>query len=81
MHALSGIGRSKEGRSHGCGWLPTMPTDPRGSTAHPPIHAHTYPPLCLRDLSVVANTIAALASCALVIQAFVPFNTYSSPGE
>ena len=28
--------------------------------------------LCFNDLSVVANTIAALDSCAFVIHAFVP---------
>jgi hypothetical protein len=36
-------------------------------------------PLCLRLLSVVANTTAQSASCALVIQALVPFSTHSSP--
>lgn len=45
----------------------------------PPTHTHA--PLCLRALSVVANTTAALASCALVIQALVPFSTYSSPAR
>jgi len=38
-------------------------------------------PLCLSDLSVVAITMAASASCALVIHAFVPSNTHSSPSS
>mmetsp|Transcript_1555 Transcript_1555/g.2199 ORF Transcript_1555/g.2199 Transcript_1555/m.2199 type:complete len:215 (+) Transcript_1555:234-878(+) len=38
-------------------------------------------PLCLSDLSVVANTIAADASYALVIHPFVPLITHSSPSK
>lgn len=37
--------------------------------------------LCFRALSVVANTTAAEASQALVIQALVPFRTHSSPSR
>ena len=36
-------------------------------------------PLCFKFLSVLANTIAALASWALVTQALLPFTIYSSP--
>mmetsp|Transcript_8249 Transcript_8249/g.15020 ORF Transcript_8249/g.15020 Transcript_8249/m.15020 type:complete len:216 (-) Transcript_8249:456-1103(-) len=36
-------------------------------------------PLCFRDLSVVAKTMAVEASWAFVIQAFVPFSVYESP--
>jgi hypothetical protein len=38
-------------------------------------------PLCFKLLSVVAKTMAALASWALVIQALLPFKTYSSPSN
>ena len=38
-------------------------------------------PLCFLLLSVVANTMAALASCALVIQAFVPEMVYDFPSD
>lgn len=36
-------------------------------------------PLCLIDLSVVANKTAPSDSKAFVIQAFVPFTTYELP--
>mmetsp|Transcript_15033 Transcript_15033/g.33619 ORF Transcript_15033/g.33619 Transcript_15033/m.33619 type:complete len:253 (+) Transcript_15033:752-1510(+) len=38
-------------------------------------------PLCFIDLSVVAMTMAACASCAFVIHALVPFSTHSSPSS
>ena len=43
------------------------------------IPRHAY--LCFLELSVVANTTEELASCALVIHAFVPSNTHSLPSK
>lgn len=66
MHVWVGVGGRQTGRQT---WRHT-----RART-----QVRTHAPLCLSDLSVVAKTTAALASCALVIQALLPFSTYSSP--